>query len=135
MNVSTDILDVLYTAIVASALKTSITGGVYKFERPENSNKEDIIINCLPITGNTVQSGIANVNIHVSDLVLKAGDKTQKYPDIKRIKTLSDLAKTVMTGYGSNYNYYIESQHTLKDSEGANNYYINFRIAYNFHNS
>jgi hypothetical protein len=58
-----------------------------------NSDKEDVVINSLPINNSQMQSGVFNVNIHVPNLVLNINgniDTTQ--PNHERIKQLTALA-------------------------------------------
>lgn len=64
-----DIKDELYAWVNASELAESVSGKVYKDQRPLNSNKEDIIIAVLARdAGSQIQEATVNVNIYVPDI-------------------------------------------------------------------
>lgn len=132
MRTTLDIVDILYQAIKASSLKTAISGGVYK-HRPVNSGKEDVIINSLPVTGDQLQEGFANVNIHVPNLMLSIGglqDRTQ--PDSVRLKALAALAvdtlKNLLAESGD-VSFTITNQTVFEEPDIFENY-VNIRLKY-----
>lgn len=66
-SIETD--DILFEILNASAeLKAALSGGIYvQGERPDNSGKEDVVINNLFLNHEVPQTGTSNVNIHVPD--------------------------------------------------------------------
>lgn len=131
MKSSLEAIDLVYAALVPSALRTAINGQVYKAVRPLNSDKEDVVINALPVTNQKIQRGLVNVNIHVPNLQLTVGnviDKTQ--PNSARIKTLASLAIAILKEkWGANGDYLleIESERVFPDES---NHYSNIRVLF-----
>lgn len=133
MRTTLDIVDILYQVINQSVLKTSVNGNVYKFSRPVNSGKEDIVINSLPITGGQLQEGFVNVNIHVPNLSLNIGglqDNTQ--PDFSRLKSFAAAAVGILQEVwreSGDVNFSIQNQSIFPEPE-VNEHYVNIRIRY-----
>lgn len=90
-SIETD--DVLYSILNGNAaLKAAISGGIYVAgERPDNSELEDVVTNCLSLTHGNPQSGVSNVNIHVPDLTVKIRGTQQRKTDRERIRTITAL--------------------------------------------
>lgn len=128
-----DILDVLYTRLKSSAVDTDANGGLFKNARPQGSVKEDIVINCLPVSNDMLQLATANVNIYVPDLFLKIGaieGVDQYIPNISRLQTLAGLAITILKNVNlPNYFYDIVSQGIIREPEG-NQHFVNIRIEF-----
>ncbi|MEI5984444.1 MULTISPECIES: hypothetical protein [Sphingobacterium] len=59
------IIDHLFTLLWESDIKQTISGKIRKFNRPTNSNREDITINILSVDFDQLQEGIANINLFV----------------------------------------------------------------------
>lgn len=131
MKTTLNLVDILWQRINASPLKTAVTGGVYKHRRPTASQKEDVVINCLPINNEQLQQGIANVNIHVPNKAIAVNgiqDNTQ--PDHERLSELTELAITSLTDvWQDDYQFDIEQQQFFADEE-AGDHYINLRIEF-----
>lgn len=129
MRTDIDVIDLLYKLL--KPISANLSGGIYKFQRPADSNKEDIVINSLPLASGDIQNGNFNVNIHVPDLNLNINKKNQKQPNTKRLNELSKLvSERVDEVYNEDYNIWIEWEYTLKDIEIADNHYKNFRIKF-----
>lgn len=90
---SIDTDDTLFQILNASAaLKAELTGGIYVLgERPDGSEKEDIVVNNLFINHTIPQTGTSNVNIHVPDMTLTIGGKQQHKANRERLRTLTAL--------------------------------------------
>lgn len=90
---SIDTDDTLFQILNASDdLKAELTGGIYVLgERPDGSEKEDIVVNNLFINHTTPQTGTSNVNIHVPDMTLTIGGKQQHKANRERLRTLTAL--------------------------------------------
>lgn len=133
MKTTFDIVDELYTLVSTYSLGTSIdapSGGFYKFQRPDNSTKEDVVINCLPITSETVQYCTANVNVHVPDKAYNIGGKVQHKPDNVRLAELAAaysfyMEYLMLTSTG--YEVTVESQSLIQEPE-IKQHYVNIRL-------
>ena len=90
-SIETD--DILFEILNASAeLKAELSGGIYvQGERPDDSQEEDIVINNLYLNHEVPQSGISNVNIHVTDTKVKIKDKEQRKAGRERLRKLTAL--------------------------------------------
>jgi len=65
-----DIKDELYMWLKGSDLAGTVSGSVYKDQRPMNSTKEDIIIAVIARdAGSQMQEATVNVNIYVPDIM------------------------------------------------------------------
>lgn len=130
MTTTLDIVDQLFTKLDASALKTAITGSICKHKRDGNSSLEDVVINCLPVNNEQLQNAIANVNIHVPDLVINTGGMEDKQPNHVRLKTLSAMAVDILKdNWTATLNYDVQQQVIIQDRD-AGDYYINIRIEF-----
>lgn len=132
MKTTLKLIDILWQRLNGSPLATALTGGIYKHQRPINSREEDVVINCLPINNEQLQQAIANVNIHVPNLVLSSnGAQDDTQPNHVRLDELTDLAIERLTDvWAEDYNFDIEQQVLFSDSE-AKDHYINIRIEFN----
>lgn len=90
-SIETD--DILFGILSASAeLKTALTGGIYvQGERPDNSEKEDVVINNLFLNHEVPQIGTSNVNIHVPDKKVKIGRQEQFKANRERLRELTAI--------------------------------------------
>lgn len=124
------IVDILFAALDSSAIKSVITGSICKQNRDFNSGKEDIVINSLPVNNEQLQEAIANVNIHVPDLVVNAGGGESFQPNHVRLKELTDLAIPILNNIqGADYYFTVQQQQTFSDAE-AKDHYSNIRIEF-----
>lgn len=134
MKTTLDIIDILYDQLKDSALKTAVSGGIYKNERPDDSTKEDVVINCLPVSGSQLQYATPNVNIYVPDLQIKIAGKPQYKPDFPRLKTLAGLASQLLRKVATpEYSYEIAFQGELRE-EATNQRFINIRLEFKTYN-
>lgn len=130
---SFDVVNILYSHVKNSILFADMkkaSGGLYKFQRPANSIKEDVVINSLSVNREEVQQGIVNVNIHVPNLII-SGDSSQ--PNTKRLDELSDLFQQAFEGeiWEANGQYEFNIQQDILFQDSNNQHYINFRIEFN----
>lgn len=139
-----DAVDLVANVIDNSTLKTFVSGGIYKLERPDNSKVEDIVI--LPITQVDDQwsEGVINVNIHVPNMQVAIKDKAtgdirpQSKPNTIRLKSIAEQVKNVLQDFWGNstnspYQMYIQSQNIINDNI-SHEYYFNIRISYQYYN-
>lgn len=132
MKTTFDFQDKLFELVNASALKTEITGGIYKGNRPimaVTAQKEDVVINCLPVTRDQLQETIGNINIHVKNLEIAIDGKPDKtQPDNVRLNLLTKMAIDVVTMYyGEDFHCDIEQQ-LLFEEQSINEHYSNIRV-------
>jgi hypothetical protein len=136
MRTTDDAERILYNRINGSALKAACNGVLCKWNRPDNSDKEDIVINSLPITTNGTQRMVANVNIFVKDLLSPVTDN-HWMPDTGKLKTLAGLAMTLLeeehgTDEGFDYHFFVTNQSTFPEP-AIKQTYLNFRIEFAFY--
>lgn len=128
MRTNIEVIDLIYQ--ILKPLEEGLSGGIYKIQRPANSNKEDIVINSLILASGDIQKGTFNINIHVPDLLIKLENQVQNQPDLKRLKELNKLVKSKIDEiYNEDYNLFVIWENTLKDID-AKNHYINIRIQF-----
>lgn len=120
-----DAVDTIFATLRDAGI--AISGNIYKFNKPINSEKEDIVIIPLPLTADKVQKGIINVNIYVPDLQL-GGDNTQ--PNISRFRAISGAVLVALNEvWGNGYNFSIETSGELIPSNIG--WFNNIRVEYN----
>ena len=130
MKSTLEIIDILYQTLKTSSLKSAVNGGLYKLARPDSSEKEDIVINCLPSDNFQMQTAVVNVNVYVKDLNVTINGKRQFVPDTARMKALAALAITDLGSVDTDdYFYGIVSQGTLQE-EVINQHFLNLRIEF-----
>lgn len=128
MKSTLDVIDSVWGVMNASPVKTVITGGVYKHLRPAASKLEDVVINSLPITGEQLQAGVANVNIHVPDLEVNIGGVVEKQPNHLRLQVLCLAALTSLKDqWNEDYHFDVQQQNLIRDENGGD-HYINIRL-------
>ena len=117
-----------------SAIASQLTGGVYIRQRPDNSVKEDIVVNTIALSQEYApQIGTSNINIHVADKTANIGGVQQKVADLVRLKTLSGLVlDKIRTVVVQGLTMSIEPQNLIKEDE-ISQHYVNIRISWNIH--
>ncbi len=133
---SIDTDDILY-GIIKDAVENdviSISGGVYtQGERPDDSTKEDIVINTITVTHEKPQTGTSNVNIYAKDLKLSIGGKEQFKADRERLRTIGDALTAYLDIQNvADLEFEIEQDVVIKELE-VKQHYRNLRISWNIH--
>jgi hypothetical protein len=138
---SIDALNVLFQTIMNSSLFTDVkkpNGKLCKFQRPLDSELEDVVINSLALTKDDVQEGVLNVNVFVPNLKFETNTNDRSQPDTARIKYLARLANDSL-GDGEDiwdengkYCFRIQQDNVFEDENYQ--HYINFRIEFNLIN-
>ncbi len=130
-SIETD--DILFQILSNSQeLKNAISGGIYVLgERPDNSNKEDIVINNLFVNHSIPQQGTSNVNIHVPDKTVTIDGKQQKKAYRERLRTLTGITlkalnDAVITGLAIR----VTNESIIKEPN-ISEHYNNIRIDWN----
>lgn len=118
----------------STELKAAISGGVYPGKRPDNSVKEDIVVNTIALTqDNPPQIGTSNINIHVADKTVTIGGVQQKAENRERLKAISSLVLGVVrSSLISGSKIAVEAQSTIQEA-AISQHYVNIRITWNIH--
>lgn len=133
---SIDTDDILYQ-LISQAVEDeviAISGGVYpQGERPDDSIKEDIVINTITVTHDKPQTGTSNVNIYAADKPRRINGKEQYKCDRERLRQIGDA----LTAYLDEQNvadleFWIEYDVVIKELE-VRQHYRNLRISWNIH--
>jgi hypothetical protein len=130
-SIETD--DILFEILNASAeLKAELSGGIYvQGERPDESEKEDVVINCLTLSHDVPQSGISNVNIHVPDKKTKIRGKEQRKADRERLRLLTSLVLAVLKSANiTGLTLKVSAETVIKEPE-VFQHYNNLRVEWN----
>ena len=127
MKTISECKDIIYGIIQDSPLSKEISGGVY-LDRPENSDKEDIVVGMIDLGSGSVQEGVINVNIHVPYTTLKIDGRTQKQPNKPRLRILSRMAADLLKEiYIEDCSAWIANQAEIKEPN-LDSIVANFRI-------
>lgn len=122
---------IIYKILKEAGEALNITGGIYtNGERPDNSGKEDIVINNISFEHSTPKRGISNVNIHVPDLLVKIEGIEQYKTDRLRLEELSQnvlaiIESTVINGVSL----YCDSSQIFAENN-IYEHYINLRFSW-----
>lgn len=132
MKSGLDMVSDVYGVLNVDALTTVITGGLYMYARPKNSQLEDIVVNSLPVTGEQFQRGVANVNIHAPNLTgLKIkGKLDDSQPNITRLKEITKLVLSMIGDIdGPDYHFAVSfTGQPIRDTDLT--FYVNIRVDY-----
>ena len=117
----------IYRLIKGSNLESIVSGSLSKRGRPNDSDKEDIVISILENGSGQIQEAFVNVNIYVPDIQ----DSNGAYiiNDI-RADELSELAIQLFEVHnGGSFRFILDRQRVLK-VDGKNEHFINNRLLY-----
>lgn len=123
----------LQTTVMIDANKPN--GKLCKFQRPENSVKEDMVVNAIGNTRDAVQKGIYVVNLFVQNLNPDYyphldGDRSQ--PDTARLLYLTTLFEASVSGEiwepNGAYCFLIQQDNVFEDTD--NTHYASFRLEF-----
>lgn len=130
-SIETD--DILFGVLDASAeLKAALSGGIYvQGERPDDSGKEDVVINNLFLNHEIPQSGTSNVNIHVPDKKVRIGPKEQFKAKRERIRELTALVLAALKSANIPGLAFQVTTETVIKEQGVSEHYNNLRIDWN----
>ena len=79
----------IWQALNVPGVTGLLDGGLYRYNRPINSRKRDVVIS-------TPEQGKVDINIHVPNLVMQ-DDQTN--PDLAQMKLITDAVLSVLGGY------------------------------------
>lgn len=135
MRSTSDQEDILYDLIKNSVLDTALNGGIYKGERPLNSNLEDVVITAMLTTDGTLQEGVCNVNIYIKKENRVIGGVSQLLKNTKRVSEVSPIALNVLIEKAGLYYSYWVSKQAEYDEPDINQTRLNFRVEFRFDNT
>lgn len=117
MKTGLDVTSVLFKKLNVVAVKSAITGNIYKDEKPKNSELEDIVINCLPVSADQPQRTTANVNIHVPDMTVGVNTENQRVPNHNKLKAIKAVVMPYIETVGEgDYMYSVASTNVFRDT-------------------
>lgn len=136
MKTTNDTDKVLFDVLKASAeLTGSITGDIFMTgDRPDNSEKEDIVINTITLSQDSEpQKGTSNINIYVPDMDVKIGGLSQKKANRKRLQALTALVLTALRSANiQGLRFWPTNQNNIKEP-ALSQHFSNIRIDWNIH--
>lgn len=118
----------------APEVVSAINGGIYKGDRPDDSEKEDITINTIDLTVEDLpQIGTSNVNIHVPDMTVNIGGTTQKKANDERLKQITTLVLDALRSANiPDLELIVTNQVKIRE-QSINQHFTNIRINWNIH--
>ncbi len=129
MKTTIDLVNDVFTLLNVPVLTGAISGKVYKHRRPTNSKKEDIVVNCLPVTGDQLQTAVVNINIHVANLKLQLNGTTDlSQPDHVRLNAIAGLVTPLIEDASINDLVTSVQQQTVIEEAEIDEHYINIRV-------
>lgn len=130
MKTGMDMVQDGFDTLNTDDIVTVITGNLYMYERPKNSQFEDVVVNSLPITGDQLQQGVFNVNVHVPNLKLAIhGKPDETQPDLVRLKQITALVtERLRDVVGVDYHFSVSQTILIKDEDYT--WYFNIRVNY-----
>lgn len=123
------ITSIIYRLLAGSEVKAAISGDIYKNVRPKNSGLEDVVVNTLTASFDQLQSGTANVNIHVPSLSVEIDGRQDEQPDTARMEVLAGMAEVALRDvWEEDWHIEVSQPGLLIEDNGT--YYVNIRIKY-----
>ena len=113
---------------------SAINGGIYKGDRPDDSEMEDITINTIDLTVEDLpQIGTSNVNVHVPDMTVNIGGTTQKKANDERLKQITTLVLDALRSANiPDLELIVTNQVKIRE-QSINQHFVNIRINWNIH--
>jgi hypothetical protein len=113
--------------------KTSINGGCYVGDdRPENSTDEDIVVNTIDLSQDTLpQIGTSNINIYTPDTSKKIKGKMQVSANRTRLKALAEEALELVRNANIDGLMIIPGNMLIMYEPNTHQHFINIRIDWN----
>lgn len=129
-----DIDAIVYKMLNVPTITDVISGGIYVGEddRPNDSAKEDIVINSITLTQDYLpQLGTSNVNIYVPDRARKINGTQQYKERSQRLKLITKkvteiIRSTIVTGLKISL-----GPQTVIAKADIKQHYVNIRLSWN----
>lgn len=135
MKTTFDTDSILYKILKnAPEVVSAINGGIYKGDRPDDSEKEDITINTIDLTVEDLpQIGTSNVNIHVPDMTVNIGGTMQRKANDERLKQITTLVLDALRSANiPDLELIVTNQVKIRE-QSINQHFTNIRINWNIH--
>ena len=133
---SIDTDDILYRLITKAVQEgvIAISGVVCpQGERPDDSQREDIVINTITVTHDKPQTGTSNVNIYAADKKVRIRGKEQYKCNRERLREIGDKLTAYLDAQNvADLEFWIEYDVVIKELE-VRQHYRNLRISWNIH--
>jgi len=113
-----------------SQLVSAINGRIYKQKRPDNSKKEDIVVNTISVSHDHPQEATSNINIHIPDKQVKIDGVQQYTPQTDKLESLTK--KVVDIVKAANYtgiSLWVSVESLIKE-DNINEHYQNIRLSW-----
>ena len=125
LEIETDV----YAIVSSSALKTSITGKIYKDGmRPINAKSEDAVVAFMTGLDGQKQTGALNLNVYVPDIDNGSGTLVK---NLTRCKTLEAVCNTLIQGLiPGEYRFGLGAIVQTFKAEGINQHFVNCKIKF-----
>lgn len=140
MKTTIDLVGLIFGILDSSAtLKSEISGSLYQFDsRPAGSDVEDIVINSITVQDGIIQSGVANINVHVPDKNVAGDMAVYKVPNTERLGIITNIIKQLLgdtkgMAQGTTGLYISGFSNPIKEDE-LDEHYINIRVSAEMHN-
>ncbi len=135
MKTDNEILTLFFQLLNVASVTSGITGGIYKGEKPLNSELEDIVINIIynkTVNRNHLQTGVVNINIFSKETQLHTRPAV-------RLDELTNLVLTALNllyneGVTGQLSYYLDSQKVFRDNDNTQLFYSNIRLDFTYKN-
>lgn len=92
-----DIATNLFQLLNVPTVRATIDGSIYKFNRPINSDKRDVVISIPEYNAGALNTGYVDINVHVPNLDLVSD---QTVPDLVKMHTVVDAILPLLTNVG-----------------------------------
>jgi hypothetical protein len=126
MRTTFDVADMIYNILNAAAVNNAIDGMIYKGKKPVNSEKQDIVINTLPISNDDTQRITVIINCYSKNFEATG---TQ---DIATMKIIAEAVITELESYskteGTYFQYDVINQIVMNDNDQKNMSYVSIRL-------
>ena len=127
MKTTFDVLDVIFKVVNVTAVKTTLTGKVYRNARPVDSVTRDIVVVALPISGGK------DIDVQLCTVIVNcfAKDLAPGRPDDTNLDTMTAAVIAVLEAYASTTSYMdleINSQGVMEDIDQAGISYSSIRV-------
>lgn len=123
---------IMWNWVFYSDLKTEINGGVYRNARPNNSTKEDIVINSIVTNGAEflIQDAVLNVNLHIPNAVIAGSEMPNHY----RYDALNPkVIQVLKEGFNQYFTFWTDSTDLIQETDGS--WFLNVRLRFKYHNN
>lgn len=120
MRTTLDVTSILFGLVNVSDVKSLINGGIYKDERPLNSDKQDIVCVSTTVDADSIQDGVGYVNFHCPGAM----------PNHAKIKSVTDaICAAVESQYKLNdYSLVVTNVAGPAKQETSNEWYMTVRV-------